>query len=83
MGSWKLVGWGGVCGLGALSFLQIVAQEVERIERTLAAKDARIKKKYERQRREGSDQGEPPVIQAVSVGSGPADFVVRNGHGTG
>ncbi len=78
MGSWKVAGWGGVCGLGALSFLRIVAYEVERTEQGLSAKNAKARKERDRLLREASESEEPVVIQAVGSGAGGREFVVRN-----
>ena len=76
MSGWKAAGWGGVCSLGAVSFLRIVAQELERTKRGLSVKEAQAKKEYERRLREGSDDDTPVVIQAV--GAGKRGFVARN-----
>ncbi len=78
MSGWKLTGWGGVCGLGTLSFLRIIAYEIERTERSLQAKDARARKAYERAIAARAEQEELLVAQPVGEGAQHhREFVAR------
>lgn len=79
MSSWKVTGWGGVCGLGALSFLRIIAYEVERTERSLRARDVRAKKAYELEMAARAERAELLVAQPIGRGAQQhRDFVARN-----
>ena len=60
MEGWKTTGWSAVCGLGVVSFLGLVACEIERVDRTLAQHSEKAAEAFDR--RAGDDpptDGEP------------------------
>ncbi len=81
MEGWKIAGWSAVCGLGALSFLRIVACEIERTDRIMTGRREQAAKAFERRQREAAPVEITPSTQpsAASNGNGRnRDFVARS-----
>ncbi len=73
MAGWKIAGWSFVCGLGALTFLRIVACEIERTNRDLARREAQAAKALE------GGQGEAAPLEVAPAKREPA-VSPRNGR---
>ena len=77
----KAAGWTAVCGLGALSFLRIVACEIERANRKLARDESQAAKAYAR-RVNGETATEVPtgvVARSAAPRNGRnSDFIARS-----
>jgi len=81
MPGWKTAGCTAVCGLGALSFLRIVACEIERTDRVLAQSRDQAAKAYERQQRESAapDRASSRRASAAPPRNGrKGDFITRS-----
>lgn len=81
MEGWKIAGWSVLCGLGALSFLRIVACEIERTDRVLEWRQKQAAQAFERRQREAEPVEVAPSGRAGAVSQRNGrnrDFVARS-----
>jgi len=67
MQGWKTAGWSAVAGFGTLSFLRIVACEIERTNVRLARQQDIAAKAYARRMREAGASEVPPDDRPVEA----------------
>jgi len=81
MQGWKTAGWSAVCGLGVLSFLGLVACEIERTDRALARRREQAAKAYDRHHGDAASAESPPSRRAGAASQRNGrkrDFVARS-----